>query len=345
MNGLRGRGRRYSDLGRVPVGALIAVTVLVAAGIAAYVFLKDFGALPTPTVTVTPSPTPSVVTPSDDSWLDQAGQELLPPVSFDEREPPSNTMQDWVWDYVDDTWQLEVFSVGEGDGGAYLADLQTIFLVSPDDERFRLWELRVDYVISLVHWDAEQQTAWLRRGGRPGMEPVIQMDIRSGEVEELWGDSTVASSNTPNGGVANVDYLGTLPNGDELWSSFTDSYGATGLFFRTSDGSFDFSLVTDEIRRLKLQGFADDGVQAWVDVAGARVLFHGNYLDLQSGAVLDQKWFLYDAQANNYTYVTPDVPITADCRPASDRPDQGRWEGDAVVAVCDGQSVLIDPLG
>ena len=343
---MRGVGR-LGDEGRFPVGAVITLLLLAGAGYGAYWLLGSYGYLPGSGESASPTPTAVEAESSDDrpEWLQGAPYELPPTIDpEDEREPSSLRLEPWVWELTDEDWDLQVFREGEGDNYTWLSDIQILFLVSPTEDLFKVSELRTDFDMDVVHWDPDLNVSWIKRGGKSDMEQVIEYDLVSLETTEDWAGSVVSSTNTVSRGVANVEYRGDLADGTELWASYDPSGYATGVFFREGT-SWRSSLISDEIRRMALQGLTQDrGVYAWFDLDSGRAVYHGVFIDPNTNRLADEKWVTHDLT----TDVIDDdavVPVPRDdCTPV-DGPRAGTFEGDRIVAVCDGDEWLLDPYG
>lgn len=341
-------GKR-TERGRVETGTLVMLAVVLVAAAGAVLFLIQLGVLGSSEQPVAVPPAP-VATPSETfdgpAWLAEADRELPPAaIAADEREPASLMMQNWVWEFVDDDWAVTVHRAGDGDGITYLTDFQVLFLESPEGELFRLWDLRTDYVIDVVHWDPADALTWLIREGRPGIAQVVQLDLVSGETLDTWAGSAVGSANNVPGGVGNVLYVGRQPDGRELWGAYDESGLTTGVFWRNDDGTFSPSLITPEIRRLRLQGYSDDhGVDAWVDVEAMTAVYRGTF---RSGGTIDrQVWLAHDLATDQFRETSPQLPSGADCRAPGGLDHEPLFDGDLIIADCGNAGMYaIDPSG
>jgi hypothetical protein len=333
---------------------MITLGLLLAAGLGAYVFATQYGfRAPDDEVSASPTvPADAGEAVGDDrpEWLADSNRDLPPTLAGqDEREPQAHLMVDWVWDFVDDDWDLLLVREGDGDGITYLNDLQALFLVSPDGEHFRLFSnLRQDFNIAVLHWDPKLALAWLVRGGRPGVDQVVQFDLRTGESDESWYGNAVASVNAVPGGVGRVAFLGDQPDGRELWGSYDSDGAATGLFWRSPANVFEGSIMNNEIRRLRQQGFSDNrGVDAWVSADSMTAVYRATFrID---GKVEEERWILHNLVNDDFRTVKPKVPSGADCRAPGDLLSTGQFDGDRIVARCtsgnSSETVLIDPTG
>lgn len=341
-----------TDAGRIALGTILTLLVLAVAIAGALWFASQYGLLDGSADD--PSGDPSTQTGSSGSdgrpaWLEGSAYDLPPLLTTaDEREPQSRLMVGWIWEYVDGDWNLVVARAGEGDGITYLNDLQTLFLEGPEGELFRLFDLRRDYNIDVVHWDPDQRVAWLVRTGRPGLAPVVEFNLDTGENTSAWHDNSVSIANAVEGGVGNVTYLGTQPDDRELWVSYDAAGDATGLLWRVPSGAFQGSVISGEIRRLDLQGFTEDsGVSAWIDVEAMTAVYRATFR--VDGRVERERWIIHDLATDTFADTAPQVPSGADCRPAFNITSPEQFDGDRIVADCVAGGattrVLIDPSG
>lgn len=339
------------DTGRVAISTLVTLLVLGVAIAGAAWFLSQYGLLGGAD---NPSDNP-VVQPGDSDaddrpeWLVGSAFDLPPLLgATDEREPQSRLMAGWIWEYVDADWGLVIARAGEGDGITYLNDLQTIFLESPEGELFRLYDLRRDYNIDVVHWDPELRVAWLVRTGRPGLAPVVEFALDTGVNSDSWHDNAVNVSNNVAGGVGNVTYLGLQEDGRELWASYDESGFTTGLLWRTESGTFQSSVITGEIRRLHLQGFSEDrGIDAWISVESMTAVYRATFR--VDGRVERERWIVHNLATDDFVDTVPQVPSGADCVPAFNITSPDQFDGDRIVADClaggGTTRALLDPSG
>lgn len=337
--------RRTDDAGRVPVGAILTVLILGGAGFAAYWALGEFGFLPSASGEPAASATASVTDPDADgepSWLEASGHEMTPLVEpASEDSPPMHEIADWLWDINDDSWHMTVVREGEGDGSESLADRQSLVLVSPSSDLFLVTdELRNDYRMTVVDWDPATDVAWMRRGGRPGLAQVTQLTMPTGESVTDWDDGAAPAANDIDEGIGNVEVVGTQPDGLDLWAGYDEGGYSTGVFWRDGDEFVD-SLVDERIATAVSQGFSPGtGLEAWIDPEGMRAVYHGVYRDPSSSRIEDEIWIVHDLSDDANDDVEFDPP-TAGCSPV-DGPRKGTFEGDRIVAVCDGNEWLLD---
>lgn len=339
--------RMRGDEGRFPIGAIFTLAALGAAGYGAYWALGEFGFLGETSAQASPSPTESVTVVADDrpQWLQDTEYDLPPVVATDdEREPESYRLEPWVWDLVDDSWDLWVLREGEGDNYTWLSDLQILYLVGPEEELFEISPLRTDFDMDVVHWDPELEVAWLKRGGKSSMEQVIEYDLRTLESETAFAGGAVASANVVEGGVANLAYVGDQSDGSELWITYDFTGATTGVLWREGD-QWQESLIQDQIRRMVLQGFSRElGVDAWLDPATGRGVYHGVYIDPDTRTVADEQWVVHDLLTDAFDDDIVVATPSDDCVPVGER-HAGVFDGDRIVATCGGTEWLLDPYG
>lgn len=334
-----------SDEGRIAIGPIIAVLVVAAVAYGAYWMLGEYGFLGSGEDQ--PQEEAQVETEQDDrpAWLHETTYELPPLVrpGEDALEPPYHRLADWVWDLVDETWSLEVVQVGDGDQYTWFSDYQGLYLVSPTEDPFKLKELETTSAEAVVHWDTEQLIAWVERVDRFEMDQVVQYDLRTGATTTGFGGNIFSSTNVVRGGVANLDFYSTLPDGRELWVTHSPEGYVTGVAFREPSGNWSGSLVTDQIRRMAQQSVGTDGgVDAWFDPEGERAVYHGVYLDPDTRTLSEQMWVVHDFTNGS---VDPHAVVPTprdDCRPV-DGPRSGTFEGERLVADCGGTEYLLDP--
>lgn len=336
---------RYADQrGRVPVGALLTILVLVGTALGAWWLLQRLGVVGAEEVVATSSPRVTAAAPdARPVWLADSPYDLPAMVNAEvEGLPPHHLMQDWVWEFVDDTWTVTLHVLGEGDGGARLVDVQALYLSSPTGEDFSLTDnLRRDYVLELVHWEAQTATAWLARTGRPGQTRVVQMDLVTLLATDDWLGSVAPAANRVANGVVDVEPVGDQPDGRELWLAHDSTGRVTGMFWRHDD-QWQASSVGSTLSRAALQGFAaEDGLDAWIDVAAQRAVYHGAYYDPAGGEPVDEIWITHDLGADIVLEANVMAPSMT-CSPVPG-PRSGVFEGAAIVADCDGVEYLLDP--
>jgi len=339
--------RMRGDEGRFPIGALITVLVIAAAGYGAYWFLGEQGFLGE----ASDEPTVAAEAAGEGEedlrpeWLQGTDHQLpavIPPE--DDRMPSYYQLQPWVWDLVDDDWNVTVVRVGEGDQYTWFSDVQELYLVSPTDELFRIAEFDTTINRDVVHWDPELEVAWIVRADGAQYEQVIEFDLRQLQNDYTFTGGAISTANRIENGVANLGFVGDQPDGLELWISWDANGDATGVLWRDGEEWID-SLVQDEITRMVREGFSQDrGVDAWVDAATGRAVYHGVYVDPRLGTVADQRWITHDLQVDSFDDSAVVPTPSDDCVPAGGT-YAGAFDGDRIIADCGGTEWLLDPYG
>lgn len=332
-----------SDEGRVSVGPFIAVLVVAGVAYGAYWMLGEYGFLGSDEEEVAQE---EEVQEEDDrpAWLHETDHELPPMVlpAEDDLEPSYHRMEEWVWDLVDETWTLNVLTVGEGDQYTWFSDYQGLYLLSPTDDPFKITGLETTSAETVLRWDPELLVAWVEQDDRGDMDQVIQYDLRTGSSKSDFAGSIFSSANVVRGGVANLEFHSEIADGRELWVTHSPNGYVTGVVWR--DGAkWDGSLVSDHIRRMAQQELGvDGGVDAWFDPAGNRAVYHGVFLDPNTKALAEEMWVTHDFSSDG---VNPDAVVPTprdDCIPL-DGPRVGIFQGDRLVANCGGTEYLLDP--
>ncbi|WP_152649966.1 hypothetical protein [Demequina globuliformis] len=331
-----------NDAGRVPIGAILTVLILAGAGFGAYWFLGEYGFIDDGSggADEAAGEAPGIVADGEEpEWLAGTGHDLPDVIDASGERPAMYELPDWIWEVNDQSWDLTVVREGEGDGQEALAERQNLVLVSPTDELFLVTdELRNDYLMSVVHWDAEQDVTWLRRGGRPGPTVVTELSLVTGEADTQWDNGAVAPVNNVDGDIVDVGYIGIQPDGLELWESASSGKYLTGVLWRDGD-DFVRSLISARIERMAAQGFGDGaGVEAWIDVNGMRAVYHGTY---DGDGEPEEQWLVHNLSDDSFAEASVDVPSVG-CTPV-DAVRRGAFDGDLIEAKCDGVTYLLDP--
>lgn len=329
------RPRRRRDTGAGAGGYLAVLGSLLVVGLVAWWGLSSGGFLGTdqPEPGATPAtPTAGPVVGDDQPpWLAGTSHTLPPALDLD-GEVASHIMAPWVWDLVDQDWDVVVHPGVDGDGNPSLAAGQVLYLSAPDGILFRLWPLRNDRVIEVVAWDPELAVAWLARTGGTGIVPMVEFDLRTGSQDESWGDNAVPAANSVGTGVGNLAPVGVTGSGSELWVAYDESDLITGVLWREGT-TFRRSVITDEIRRLRLQGYSvDAGIDAWIDLSRDLAFYRAPFkID---GRLDKEIWIRHDLTTDDYTTITPQVPAGADCEPIDDVFSEAQFDGNLLVALC-----------
>ena len=291
-------GARRRRTVRALATASVAVVMAGAAGIGAWGLvdsdrgqepaLPDASAVPAPTPAVTASPdatdptaTPGAGDPRFDDSPDGIAEDALPALAGDRgylREPSggddgwayptAHLMEDWIWDAVGDGWALTMGAVTWNIG--YIDEPlppAVLYLVSPEDVRFELFELpeRMWASPRVTSWREVEDAAtiWWRdvEDGDRGAGSLI--DLRTGEVDDLV--MAVYGANAD-------DYSFVMSNavGDELWRAESEN----GFkYYRWSEGADEDGWVATAL--VEEAPTADDATQG-IDMTGFTVTAGGN---------------------------------------------------------------------
>jgi len=259
--------------------ALGGAGLVAAAGVSAVLILAvGFGNEPVPPASapaVSQSPTPratATATEEIKDW-DSVAEADKPAwvVNQNPAEPRARQMADWVWDYVDDTWQPWVGT--DPAPGEPTITSQALYLGAPNGDQFRLFDLNTEYAMIVNHWDVSDRLAWLAKC--PGGDTcwVVQADLMSGTIDPNWGDGAIPErAVSPSGveGVANARFAITLSSGDELWAITTYRGAFDGFFLRSVDGAFRSlpgqGSIDDAIAAGAVNSTGGPGVEAWLTV-------------------------------------------------------------------------------
>jgi len=236
----RRRAVRHSFQG---VGAA-AVALAVAGG--SWLVLEDTdppipAVTPSPAVTPTPSMTPSPsVTPS--SAPTPSATSTAAPVAYDEilGLPPTRPLPPGLLERSTPGWVLAVYqSVTVADmqstyesGDPALPVVNTVVLVSPAGELYRVVDLPLRTDLSILRWEAGTTTAVVsvRSSDDPGLTEAsrVVLDLTSGELTPT--DLGLFSSE-----VYGNQYVGEAADGAELWTEAASTDAIVSNLYRVAD--------------------------------------------------------------------------------------------------------------
>lgn len=333
-----------SDAGRIAIGPIIAVLIVAAVGYGAYWLLGEYGFLGSTDEQDEQEVEAEAATDPRPAWLHVTEYDLSPLefLADDEIQPPYRQAPPWLWDLVDETWSLEVVRVGEGDNYTWFSDYQGFYLISPTDDRFKIANLETTSADEVVHWDPERLVAWVVRVDRFEMDQVVEYDLPTGRVTTDFAGNIFNAANVVRGGVANLDFHAELEDGRELWVTHSPQDYVTGVVWREGD-RWRGSLISDQIRRMAQQELGtDNGVDGWFDPEGQRAIYHGVYLDPDTGTVAEQMWVRHDLRSDTVDTSAVVPTPNDDCVPVGG-PRSGTFEGDRIIADCGGIEYLLDP--
>lgn len=299
----------------VAVGAVAVPVVLAVKG------GDEPGPGPSASASGSPGPTPSTsIEPSlspGDRWAALSEDDRPPYVTGqDLREPQARDMAEWVWDYVDDTWSLEVFR--EINNEFDMPDppvenpIQTLFLVAPDGDRFRLFDLRTDIPIVVEHFSPSDHLAFLLRGFYEDSQ-TVQLDLVSGTVSETWAADGFPADDTSHRAGWFVFYEGTLGDGREVWTGQGYAIPTEGVFFRTPFGGVTPSAISPVLSGLGEDGYGCIGIDADDEVA----IYTANHYAWETDT-WTASWIVHDLAADTWTQGARAGFIPESCHPGFD---------------------------
>lgn len=339
------------------VGAAVGVGLVVALGASWFAFgppSAEDVASPAPSF-ASPSDVPSLQPVSDHVWADVPSADrpawLQPTV---EGEIPARSMEPWVWDYVDDHWNLMALEVDEA-SKPWATVSRRLVLVAPDGEAIKLRDLPLDPYVRVIHWDPKLGKAWLAESVDIGNGNVVQMDLRSGAITTNWADGAAPESALSADGVRNADYVTDTPDGAEVWVVRRSVLGnIDGIFLRDTSGAFVPLAATTDLEAAVASGAVNSagspGFEAWVTVDGGTAAVLLQWADPAAwgsgGPVLvhQARWVIVDLVSGAAT-VSPDFdpewPICAAIYPSD------AWSGNplpfSVDAFCGGERLKLTP--
>ncbi|WP_273652913.1 hypothetical protein [Cellulomonas fimi] len=183
---------------------------------------------PTPSASATPrssaTPAPS---PTASATLDE-----IPGL------PPTTALPPGLLAATTPGWVLTVYrsEPSQHDLQVPVALVNTVVLVSPTGERYRVVDLPLDTAVSLLRWDAGSTTAVVSidsvGGASSAREPRAELDLETGTLTPTPLDLNRYADGPW--------YHGLTADGDELWSNATSTDAATSdVFRRTDDGALE----------------------------------------------------------------------------------------------------------
>ncbi|WP_084106419.1 hypothetical protein [Demequina sp. NBRC 110056] len=225
---------------------------------------------PSPEPTPTAEPTADPADPRFDDSLDGIAEDSLPALAADRGfldpaddfsdgtpYPQAHVMEDWVWDAVGAGWALDIASVqwtiNYIDNAVLPAAV--LYLVSPEDVRFELYELpeRAWASTRVTSWREDQGIAtiwWADHSEDRDDGQAAAVNLRTGEVSDLrmavYGETA-------------TDYRFIMANaaGDELWRAQSE---AGFKYYRWSEGADEDgwvgSALVDEVPDADAAGYS-----------------------------------------------------------------------------------------
>lgn len=359
-------GRRRARVMGVAAAALLPV---VAVGAGTMLWLgpdaPEPAVTPTPTTTESPSPSPSAEpttspepSPSVTSspvieaatWAELSDTQRPAWVTDqDSRLPAAREMQDWVWDYVDDTWTVQVHRIEHSElwvtdvweEGEDFVGPQNLYLEAPDGELILLYELRRDMTVDVLAVDMDARLAWTNRYAVGDGWYVVQVNLLTGAATESWGAGAVPDDRRTEWGVVDVDALGMLRDGRELWFVADYDWNPDMLFVREEGDRFALLPWQDAWEA----AVGDDGI-AWISdtvIWLSEDLTYAVYLTQRPGVPQDASgtatsgeatWMVVDLVSGQWRFEESSTPQTL-CKPQRDTWLTGTYEDPGPLhAVC-----------
>lgn len=316
---------------------------------------------PSPSITQSPSPSPkpSEVTPTPKTTI-EAAPESWEDVPESDRPayrtdlhadlPRARAMEDWIWQYVDDSWDLEARYSGQPGN----LSAQSLFLFAPDGEVLHLFTLRIDVVVAIGHWDLDQRIAWLERHeGGDGFE-VVQMDLREGTLTPNWAGEAAPERQRTDDGLLSVRHLGVSPGGNEVWATVSYFAPPYPVMLRDEERGFVESPAVPWLEQRWADGWGDrsgdPSAESWISDDLSLVVYEVLEvgMDDDGGWIRgDSRWLWHDIVTGSTMEVEPRLPDGQACwsRSGPSGEETGQMVGSRVVATCDQGTYLIDPKG
>lgn len=291
---------------------------------------------PEPTPPSTPTQIDVVEVEEDESWADLTEDERPPMLTNqDPREPHAREMQDWVWDYVDDSWSLEIVREINGDvdqpDPLVVDPIQTLFLVAPDGDYLRLYDLRVDIPVLVQHFSAVDRLGFLTRVFYAEDLQTVQFNLLTGDASETWAASAFAADDTSHRDGWFVLYEATLSDGREVWTGSGYGYPITGVFFRTPGEGITASGVAAALRAAQGGGNGDEGFWCLgIDVEDATAVYSATNYAWET-EVWRSSFLVHDLAADTWSQTDRAGFLPTACHEAFDvTPDHWVGLGDSV---------------
>ena len=299
----------------------------------------------TPSVTPTPSATPSASVTASASpsashdWSTVAAGDL-PPVfaEADPHQPASRQLQDWVWDYVDDSWTVASYGSGTLPPTGAGTGTRVIYLVAPDNSLFHLLDVAQDLASKSIAKDELASIAppWVTRFWPAARTAVVglcyggdmcqeaRLNLVTGQVTtdflgDAWasimGAGHEATNGTPykQGVVWGVGFVEHRANGVDAWT-VTNVGGIRGVFWGEADGSFRASSINTVVDTTP-GGELD---LAWRGLLApsrnAALFIHDSQPLLDPGVVpAPAELYLFDFAADTTRRIDPMLPAAEQC--------------------------------
>lgn len=250
-------------------GTVAAVAVpVVALGAAANLWLGAGTVAPavTPSPSLSSSPVTTQESAAETGWSSVPEHER-PAWLTDQADglPDARAMEEWVWQYVDATWTLQV-----GHGAATAVEppypAQSLYLEAPDGELLRVAELPTDRWVGLAEADPAAGLAWLTLADQGDAVEVVQVRLPA-VTSEPWGEVGVPASHVHDGLVYGVESTGVTTGLGQIWAGRTYLGEYDSLFVRVEADEFEPLAAQGVLDALvdagARNGSGDPGVTAW----------------------------------------------------------------------------------
>jgi hypothetical protein len=305
------------------IAASAALLALVVYLVATLVFGDSKGA------PVTPSESPSggasasaspTVTPGPTSWADVASEDRPPFLPGRPGEPTAREWAPWVLDLIDETWGVEIWCDPNPASNPDAPEDQTsdrclyqaLYVVAPDGERLRIYELRTDILLGIEATAMDERVVWIARYFYEAQQ-TVELDLATGTGDESWahdGFSNVSAESNQDGWF--VYYADTLPDGRMIWSGSDYGTPLNGVFFRDSGG-----LITPS--SLSPNFFGDAGEPWCVGVdpdAGVAIYESYEFAEGEPVANWPARLVKHDLQTDTWTIINRLGPYGEPCHDA-----------------------------
>ncbi|WP_062299142.1 hypothetical protein [Demequina maris] len=252
--------------------------------VAPMLFPEGGAAEPAVSASASSSPSPSATVTDGCDWESLTGKQR-PAYLKGEPEglPKARGMTDKTWECVDESWAVEVRSAG-GDTWRPGGTAQALYLVAPDGDLLKLFDLRTDVAVVVLESDLDARLAWTARMGEGDSFQVVQVELDSGLVIDAWGGDGIPSlQRDKKDNVISVAPLGPFEAGGTLWAGYTDTSALQSLFVRDDDDQFRTFTAQKALDNLVAEGSVnaqgDDGVEVWTNKSATIAVFLAQHLD------------------------------------------------------------------
>ncbi|WP_062465331.1 hypothetical protein [Demequina soli] len=232
-----------------------------------------------PELSATPEPSASAEAASLGCDWSALADGQKPPYLGDQADglPRARLMTEATWDCVDDSWGVAVHSAG-GDTWRPGGTAQALYLVAPDGDLLKLFDLRTDVQVVLLESDLDARLAWTARVGEDDTTQVVQVELDTGLVVDGWGgDAVPALQVADDGTVSSVAPLPEFAGDGTLWAGYSRRGTLQSLFVRASGDDFRALGAQKALDSLLADGGVDGahhaGDEVWVARDGSFAVF------------------------------------------------------------------------